>query len=278
MYGREAVLPVQLELNGSQKEESKPCGEEICSTVREDQIISLKNKSDGKVLARRVHGNRQTTFHERHTHDIIGIEDISLLENDAYEVKLSQNECNVAEKVGAQFSTRDESANDERNTSMVVPKNSSTDGGINIYVVKEDIPPHANPVIFEQLYSPHILRLWRTGAAEFGYSPNEDEAFDIHYASGLMTQESCGVRKVSAVVFQQDSHPPLSQLSYHNHSDNQAASCRIKCVDMNRYELAHQNRYELSPEFPLASPYSGIVLTIEVSIDVAYILNIKSCL
>ena len=29
MYGREAVLPVQLELNGSQKEESKPCGEDF---------------------------------------------------------------------------------------------------------------------------------------------------------------------------------------------------------------------------------------------------------
>ena len=73
-------------------------------------------------------------------------------------------------------------ANDERNTSMEVPKGSSTDGGINIHVVKEDtIPPYANPVIFEQLHSPHILRLWRTGAAEFGYSPNEDEAFDVSY-------------------------------------------------------------------------------------------------
>ena len=91
------------------------------------------------------------------------------------------NECNDDEKVGAQFSTRDESANDERNTSMV-PKGSSIDGGINIHVVKEDtIPPYANPVIFEQLHSPHILRLWRTGAAEFGYSPNENEAFDVSY-------------------------------------------------------------------------------------------------
>eukprot|EP00731_Ephydatia_muelleri_P000545 Em0001g545a len=33
----------------------------------------------------------------------------------------------------------------------------------------------------------------------------------IHHASGSMTQESCGVRKVSAVVFQQDSHPPLNK-------------------------------------------------------------------
>ena len=103
----------------------------------------------------------------------------SLLENDANEVKLSQNECNVAEKVGAQLSTTDERANDERNISMVVPNGSSTDGGINIHVVKEDtIPPY---VIFEQLHSPYILRLWRTGAAEFGYSPNEDEAFDVSY-------------------------------------------------------------------------------------------------
>ena len=91
------------------------------------------------------------------------------------------NECNDDEKVGAQFSTRDEHANDERNTSMV-PKGSSIDGGINIRVVKKDtIPPYANPVIFEQLHSPHILRLWTTGAAEFGYSPNEDEAFDVSY-------------------------------------------------------------------------------------------------
>ena len=116
--------------------------------IHDKELYSLKNKSDGKVLARRVHGNRLTTFHEHPTHDIIGIEDTSLLENDANEVKLSQNECNVAEKVGAQFSTRDESATDERNTSMVVSKGSSTDGGINIHVVKEDIPPHANPVIF----------------------------------------------------------------------------------------------------------------------------------
>ena len=40
---------------------------------------------------------------------------------------------------------------------MVVPKGSSTDGGINIHVVKKDtIPPYANPVIFEQVHSPHI--------------------------------------------------------------------------------------------------------------------------
>ena len=149
--------------------------------IHDKELYSLKNKSDGKVLARRVHGNRLTTFHERHTHDIIGIEDTSLLENDANEVKLLQTECNDDEKVGSQFSTRDESANDERNTSMV-PKGSSTDGGINIHVVKEDtIPPYANPVIFEQLHSLHILRLWRTGAAEFGYSTNEDEAFDVSY-------------------------------------------------------------------------------------------------
>ena len=29
LYGREAVLLVQLERNGSQKEESKPCGEDF---------------------------------------------------------------------------------------------------------------------------------------------------------------------------------------------------------------------------------------------------------
>ena len=68
-----------------------------------------------------------------------------------------------------------------------------------------------------------------------------------------MTQESCGVRKVSAVVFQQVSglfnmHMPIknwlnwfcffsgqsstTEQSYHNHSDNQVASCRIRCADM----------------------------------------------
>ena len=78
--------------------------------IHDKELCSLKNKSDGKVLARRVHSNRLTTFHECHTHDIIGIEDTSLLENNANDVKLSQNECNVAEKVGAQCSTRDESA------------------------------------------------------------------------------------------------------------------------------------------------------------------------
>ena len=61
------------------------------------------------------------------------------------------------------------------------------------------------------------------------------------------------VRKVSAVVFQQVSglfnmHMPIknwlnwvcffsgqsstTEQSYHNHSENQAASCRIRCVDM----------------------------------------------
>ena len=58
--------------------------------IHDKELYSLKNKSDGKVLARRVHGNRLTTFHEHPTHDIIGIEDTSLLENDANEVKLSR--------------------------------------------------------------------------------------------------------------------------------------------------------------------------------------------
>ena len=54
--------------------------------IHDKELYSLKNKSDGKVLARRVHGNRLTTFQERHTHDIIGTEDTSLLDNDANEV------------------------------------------------------------------------------------------------------------------------------------------------------------------------------------------------
>ena len=44
--------------------------------IHDKELCSLKNKS---VLFRRVRGNRLTTFHERHTHDIIGIEDTSLL-------------------------------------------------------------------------------------------------------------------------------------------------------------------------------------------------------
>ena len=68
-----------------------------------------------------------------------------------------------------------------------------------------------------------------------------------------MTQESWGVRKVSAVVIQQVSglfnmhmtiknwlnwccffsgQSSTTELGYHYHSDSQVASCRIRCVDM----------------------------------------------
>ena len=35
-----------------------------------------------------------------------------------------------------------------------------------------------NSVLKDQLYSSHLLRLWRTGAANFSYSADEDD-FDV---------------------------------------------------------------------------------------------------
>eukprot|EP00731_Ephydatia_muelleri_P019785 Em0012g610a len=81
-------------------------------------------------LARRVHGNRLTTFHERHTHDIIGIEDTSLLENDANEVKLSQNECNVVEKAPDGFDAV-----------------SVQNVGSTYIIVSRDLPAHSNGIL-----------------------------------------------------------------------------------------------------------------------------------
>lgn len=171
------------------KTDKKWFGPYTIVTIHDNELYSLKKKSDGKVLARRVHGNRLKFFHERHAHKIIEIEDTSQLENEANEVELSQNECNVAEKVGKKVTTGDENANEESNTSMVVPEGSSSDGG---HVVKEVIiPPCANSVILEQLYSPYILRLWRTGAAEFGNSPNEDEDFDVSYINTYTVYYYC---------------------------------------------------------------------------------------
>ena len=41
-------------------------------------------------------------------------------------------------------------------------------------------------ILNEQLFSPHLFRLWRTGADELAFKPAEDEDFDVSYSTLYM--------------------------------------------------------------------------------------------
>ena len=41
-------------------------------------------------------------------------------------------------------------------------------------------------ILNEQLFSPHLFRLWRTGADELVFKPAEDEDFDVSYSTLYM--------------------------------------------------------------------------------------------
>ena len=41
-------------------------------------------------------------------------------------------------------------------------------------------------ILNEQLFSPHLFRLWHTGADELAFKPAEDEDFDVSYSTLYM--------------------------------------------------------------------------------------------
>ena len=82
MYGREAVLPVRLELNGSQKEDSKPCGEDIVHEYAaqfEKARANLFPKVDLNIKKAQV--KQKSHYDRRHASAKYHLGDLVLLKN-----------------------------------------------------------------------------------------------------------------------------------------------------------------------------------------------------
>ena len=49
----------------------------------------------------------------------------------------------------------------------------------NVIALEYNMQSHDDKIISEQLNSPHLLRLWRTGAGVLCYSSEEDQCHDV---------------------------------------------------------------------------------------------------
>ena len=123
--------------------------------IHEKGLYRLRKLSDGKQLENNINESRLKPFHERKTE---------------YSNGLSQN---LGEK--QVLGSRDENVilNEKSITSF-------DDEHAHSKQVRQDakLLDTANSVLKDQLYSSHLLRLWRTGAANFSYSADEDD-FDV---------------------------------------------------------------------------------------------------
>eukprot|EP00731_Ephydatia_muelleri_P029862 Em0021g385a len=137
--------------------------------IHEKGLYRLRKLSDGKQLANNINESRLKPFHERITE---------------YSNGSSQN---LGEK--QVLGSRDENVilNEKSITSF-------DDEHAHSKQVRQDakLLDTANSVLKDQLYSSHLLRLWRTGAANFSYSADEDD-FDpssLHFNEGKATVHS----------------------------------------------------------------------------------------
>ena len=123
--------------------------------IHEKGLYRLRKLSDGKQLANNINESRLKPFHERKTE---------------YSNGSSQN---LGEK--QVLGSRDEN--------VILNEKSITlfdDEHAHYKQARQDakLLDTTNSVLKNQLYSSHLLRLWRTGAAKFSYSADEDD-FDV---------------------------------------------------------------------------------------------------
>ena len=121
-------------------------------------LYSLKN-SHGKVLKKKYNSIQLKKYEERQGHAAASDEDIA-----------SRIELDCTNSHSEESATKERpGVTDSHNEKICNGNGMSTHGILN-----------------EQLFSPHLFRLWRTGADELAFKPAEDEDFDVSYSTLYM--------------------------------------------------------------------------------------------
>ena len=135
---------------------------EVC-----DKGLYLLKNEHGKVLKKLYNSIQLKTYEERQIHEAA---------SDLGQVHAGASDEEIASKIEQDFtaSHNEESASKERLAIGVTDSHNEKIYGSEI---------STRELLHEQLFSPQLFRLWRTGANELAFNPAEDDDdFDVSYS------------------------------------------------------------------------------------------------